>query len=712
MKRILTVTLIAMIMAPFRKKKKKGMWLPMLVGKYNLEDMQSKGFKLTAEDIYSINQPSIKDAIVIFGGGCTGEVISPEGLLITNHHCGYGAIQRLSSVENDYLMHGFWAANRLEELPNPGLSVSFLVRMDDVTERILNAIPKGADEAARQEIVAKISKEIVEEATQGNHYSANVKPMFYGNQYFVFVYEIFTDVRLVGTPPSAIGKFGGDTDNWMWPRHTGDFALFRIYADKDNKPASYSPDNVPYTPKRFLPISTKGLQPNDFTMVYGYPGSTQQYITSQAVEHVVSELNPTNISLRDVRLDIMEKYMKQNDTIRIKYASKQAGVANAWKKWQGEKNGLIRLKAVEQKQDLETRFAQWTSETPQREQEYGHLLNRFAELYNQRNPLNMASSLSREAFYAVELLQMSRMVRNSIQEQESLSGNEELTTRLLRYARNFYKDYHKPVDVEVFEAMMSYLHEVLPSSLQPKTLNSMTESNSQTLENYYQQSIFSDSTLLIKLIQNGSKESVVTLQNDVMWQLGSEFDQLFNEHVFPQLKAINDELDLLYRTYVRGLMEMDTQGVFFPDANFTLRVTYGKAEGYFPADGMEYAHQTTLDGIMEKASTGNEDYEIPTRLRELYNQKDYGKWEVNGTIPVCFLASNHTSGGNSGSPLINGEGHLVGLNFDRVWEGTMSDIMFDPEMCRNISVDIRYALFIIDKYANAGHLLNEMQLID
>ncbi len=716
MKRLILFTLAIILFVPFGVIADQGMWLPMLIGKYNIEDMQSKGFKLTAEDVYSINQPSIKDAIVIFGRGCTGELISPEGLLITNHHCGYGVIQSHSSVEYDYLTHGFWAMTRQEELPNPGLTVRFLVRMDDVTERVLSAIPEGADELVRDSIVGIVGDKIVEEATGDNHYTARVMPMFYGNQYFLFIYEEFLDVRLVGAPPSDIGKFGGDTDNWMWPRHTGDFSLFRIYADKDNNPAAYSPDNVPYTPKRFLPISLKGVNPGDFTMVYGYPGSTQQFITSQAVAHVVDDLNPLNISLRDARLKVMEQHMHQNDTVRIKYASKQAGVANAWKKWIGERNGLIRLDAIEKKQQLERNFEEWVNESPTRKMEYGHLLNSFDELYAERKPLSIAASLSREAFYAVELLQLVRQFGGVLNNVDNSNLSEEQYSRLIGYTRNFYKNYHRPIDVEIFTTMMSQLSEILPPELTPLALEELKPESSDDWYaialGVYSQSVFADSTALISMLADGTSSRINVLQNDILYRLNHQFDSIYRTSVYPGLSDINSKLDLLYRTYVKGLMQMNPNAVYYPDANFTLRVTYGKIEGYFPSDAKEYMHQATLDGIAEKSRLDVYDYTVPQRLLDLYETKDYGKWEVNGTIPVTFLASNHTSGGNSGSPVINAEGHLVGVNFDRVWEGTMSDIMFDPDMCRNISIDIRYALFIIDKYASAGHLLEEMTLIE
>ena len=716
MKRFLLSTLAAILILPLGVIADQGMWLPMLIGKYNIEEMQKKGFKLTAEDVYSINQPSIKDAIVIFGRGCTGELISPEGLLITNHHCGFGVIQSQSSVEHDYLKYGFWAMTRQEELSNPGLTVSFLVRMDDVTERVLSAIPEGVEESVRDSIVKSVSNLIIKESTADNHYTARVTPMFYGNQYFLFIYEEFLDVRLVGAPPSDIGKFGGDTDNWMWPRHTGDFSLFRIYADKDNKPAAYSPDNVPYTPKRYLPISLKGVNPGDFTMVYGYPGTTQQYITSQAVTQVVEDINPLNISLRDARLRVMDKYMLQSDTVRIKYASKQAGVANAWKKWIGERNGLIRLNAIEKKQDLEKKFSEWVNESPARKQEYGHLLNRFDELYAVRRPLLLAASLDREAFYAVELMQLVRQFNRLLYNADNAEVIEEQSNKLINYTRSFYKDYHKPIDVEVFTIMMSRLSDILPSALTPLALVELKPKSSDDwyaiAQEVYSQSIFADSTTLISILTDSQSSGINLLKNDILYKLNYQFDSIYGASVYPNLTAVNNELDLLYRAYVKGLMQMNPNDIYYPDANFTLRVTYGKVEGYFPEDGKEYVHLTTLDGIVDKSRMGIDDYTVPQRLLDLYNAKDYGRWAVNGTVPVGFLASNHTSGGNSGSPVINGDGHLVGLNFDRVWEGTMSDIMFDPDMCRNVSIDIRYALFVIDKYASAGHLLKEMTLIE
>ncbi len=695
----------------------EGMWIPLLIEKYNISEMQSKGFKLTAEDIYSINQPSIKDAIVIFGRGCTGEVISPDGLLITNHHCSFGLIQSHSSVENDYLSDGFWAMSKEEELPNPNLSVRFLVKIEEVTDRVLKGIEPEEDEVVRDSVIRTNSKEISDSVENNTHYSARVAPFFYGNQYFVFVYEEFTDVRLVGAPPQSIGKFGGDTDNWMWPRHTGDFALFRIYADENNKPASYSPDNVPYKPKYHIPISLKGVQPGDFTMVYGYPGSTQQYVTSYAVNQVVNVSNPLKISLREARLEIMKNYMRQNDKVRIQYASKQAGVANAWKKWIGERNGLIRLDAIAKKQALESDFANWVSQSQQREQHYGNLLPEFKELYNLREPLLVARDLGREAFNAVEMIRFAgrynRLIDKAIND---TVADIEMAERLISSTRKFYKDYHKPIDMEVFSAMMESFTSILPDSLHPPLLKEQYQNADKSwervAEELYAHSVFADSSKLIQKLSSFDIEVAREMHKDNFLQLNYQFDSIYFENIDLPYHFINKELNVLYRSYMRALMEMQPDKQFYPDANFTLRIAYGNVEGYSPSDAVTYTHQTTLNGIAEKSKMDVYDYKVPDKLLNIIESEDYGRWEVDGTVPVAFLASNHTSGGNSGSPVINAQGQLIGVNFDRVWEGTMSDIMFDPEMCRNITLDIRYALFIIDKFAGAGYLLDELTLVD
>ena len=719
MRKTLAILFSALFILIGTARADEGMWLPLLMGKYNIDDMRSKGFKLTAEDIYSINGSSIKDAIVIFGRGCTGELISPEGLLITNHHCGYGAIQQHSSVEHDYLTNGFWAMSREEELPTPGLTVSFLVKMEEVTARMLEGVTSQMTEVERAKQIAANEKEIAKAATEGTHYTSRIVPMYYGNEYYLYIYEVFEDVRMVGAPPSAIGKFGGDTDNWMWPRHTGDFSLFRIYANKDNQPAPYSPYNVPYKPKKFLPISMKGVNPGDFTMVYGYPGTTQQYITSHAVKYVAEVSDPQKVALRDIRLNIMNAYMDANDTVRIKYASKNAGVANAWKKWIGEMGGLRRLNAVERKQDLERQFAAWAAASPERTQMYGWLLPRFDSLYTALEPYAIARDYDREAVFAVELIRHAAGFKSLVSAFESGKSDAEtldkLKERVLRSAKSFYKDYYLPIDKQVFMAMMDEYFTKMPAEFHPDIYSEIQQKFNGHWGDFateaFEKSIFADSSAVYKLLAEVNAQNVSTLSNDWVYRLMASFDSMFASKVDGNYAAINQQLDLMYRTYIRGLREMQPDKIFYPDANFTLRVAYGNVNGYEPFDGAQYLHYTTIEGIMEKDKPEIYDYNVPQRLRDLYKARDFGPYTVNGTVPVAFIATNHTSGGNSGSPVINGNGELIGVNFDRAWEGTMSDIMFDPDRCRNISIDIRYVLFIVDKFAGAGHLLNEMTIV-
>jgi hypothetical protein len=697
----------------------EGMWLPHLIGKYNIDEMKKQGFKLTAEDIYSANKPSIKDAIVHFGGGCTGELISPNGLIITNHHCGLGSIQRHSSVENDYITNGFWAMNQSEELPNTNLTVTSLVKMEDVTSRILQGVSPDMAENLRQAVIAANTQAIADSATKGTHYTARISSMFYGNQYILFINEVFKDVRLVGAPPKSIGNFGADTDNWMWPRHTGDFSLFRIYANKDNKPADYSPNNVPYKSKYFLPISLKGVKENDFTLVYGYPGTTQQFITSNEVNYIANTSNPLKIDLRAKRLDIMGDFMRYNDTVRIKYTSKHANVANAWKKWIGERNGLIRLGAVDKKVQLERQFNIWANQNPSGVK-YRTLLQEFDELQKEMLPLQLARDLEREAFKAIEMFRFVSGFSTLVNEYsspsiDSIKANR-LAIGLMASSKSFFKDYHLQTDKNIFVAMMEMLQKQLEPELFPSLLKKQLNENQGNWKAVshllYKQSVFADSLVLMGILRNVNATAVSKLKNDPFFAINSQFDSLFLVNVNSPYRQKSADLDILYRRYVKGLMEMQPNRVFYPDANSTLRVTYGKVKGYSPRDAVDYLHFTTLNGIIDKSKMGVYDYVVPQKLIDLYNKKDFGRWVVNGTVPVAFIASNHTSGGNSGSPVLNAKGQLVGINFDRVWEGTMSDIMFDPAVCRNISLDIRYVLFIIDKYAGAGYLINEMKLVE
>ena len=653
-KRILLATLLLVALQPL--KADEGMWLPALIAQ-RIGDMQAKGFRLTAEDIYSVNQASLKDAVVLFGSGCTGELVSDAGLLFTNHHCGYSFIQRHSSVEHDYLKDGFWAMNRSQELPNPGLTVRFLERMEDVTAAVLKGYkPAKMNEEQRQALIKKNSDKLKADAVkEGNGLKASVEALYYGNQYFLFVFREYSDVRLVGAPPSSIGKFGGETDNWMWPRHTGDFSIFRIYAGQDNMPADYSPENVPYHPKKSFTVSRKGVNEGDFTFVYGCPGSTQEYVHSEAVRYIQDISDPEKIALRTTRLEIMKKYMDQSQAVRIQYSSKYAGVANAWKKWQGEEKGLRKNKVVPVKQDYEKRFAEWAAGT-----RYEGITDRLARLYAAYNPIYRAYEYYRETVLTIERLQM------------------------VRSSRFNTKDYYRPIDEETFVAMMTAFD--------------------QALEDMYKPPYF-----LEKRAQYGSmaawKDAVFADDNEAK-VLSDALNNHFTTAIAPPVTELNMSINLVYRDYMQGQMEFESGRTFYPDANLTLRVAYGKVAGYRPVDAVWYNPVSTLRGIIEKDNPDIFDYNIPQVLRDIYAR---GGFEDQ---PVCFLATNHTTGGNSGSPVLNAKGELIGINFDRVWEGTMSDLVYDPEICRNISLDVRYLLFVIKEVGHADYLFDEMHFAD
>ena len=645
----------------------EGMWLPMLISQ-RIEHMHDKGFTLDAEDIYSINQASLKDAVVLFGGGCTGEVVSPEGLLFTNHHCGYSQIQKHSSVEHDYLKDGFWALDRSDELPNPGLSVMFLEYMQDVTSELSSATDRQA----------AIDSLVTSAEAAGKGLSASVEEFYYGNQYFLFVYKEFRDVRLVGAPPSSIGKFGGDTDNWMWPRHTGDFSIFRIYAGPDNEPAGYSEDNVPYRPKKYFKIATGGVQEGDFTFIYGFPGSTREYVTSDEVRYIGEISDPAKIALRTMRLEIMKKYMDSSQDLRIRYSSKYANVSNAWKKWQGEAGGIARNGTVEEKEAYEARFAEWAAGT-----RYEGLLDRLDSLYKVFEPLNFAREYTSETALALELPKFATAYCNASEEDRA------------QLADDFYKDWWLPVDKECFIALMDAYSKDVPAEFRPACFDS-------SLVRYGSIPAWADAVFGGGL----SKGELSDAANDPAYAFRKAFSEHYNNVLLPEYLRISGEITALYKDYMQGQMEFEPEKAFYPDANLTLRVAYGNVAGYSPSDGVYYKPVSTLTGIMEKDNPEIFDYDVPQKLRELYATGLYDD------MPVCFIATNHTSGGNSGSPVIDADGNLIGLNFDRVWEGTMSDIAFDPAFCRNICLDIRYLLFVVDKVCGAGALLDELEFVE
>lgn len=701
----LTLTILTILLT-LGSRADEGMWLPSLISQ-RIADMQKKGFHLSAEDIYNINEASLKDAVVLFGRGCTGELISPEGLLLTNHHCGYGQIQKHSSMEHDYLRDGFWAMKRSEELPNEGLTVSFLERMEDVTAAILNGYESSMSEEERTELVKGNSQKIIKEATTAeNGLRATVEALYYGNQYFLFIYREYSDIRLVGAPPSSIGKFGGDTDNWIWPRHTGDFSIFRIYADKDNNPAEYSPDNVPYKPKKYFHISTKGVKEGDFTFIYGFPGRTQEYIHSEGVRYIQETGDPHKITLRTLRLEIMDKYMKQDQKVRIQYSSKYAGVANAWKKWQGETKGLCKMKTVATKKAYEQVFSKWAKGG-----EFDGTVDKLDSLYKELKPYSFATDYYNETVRSSEIGKFAMDMARLFGKDGSYDAEQ-----AAKISQRFFKDYHMPIDKDIFESMMTEFGKNIPENFKPDYFREQIarfKSPQKWADNLFSKTMFTDQEKVSYL----SSEDRKKVLKDPATVFYNEFTKWYYNDIKPHTDRLNAELQLTYRDYMRGQMvyarTQRLAKVFYPDANLTLRVAYGHVKGYSPADAIYYKPSSTMKGIMEKDNPEIFDYDIPQRLRDLYAARDFGPWtDETGYVPVCFLATNHTTGGNSGSPVINADGELIGINFDRVWEGTMSDIVFDPEICRNISLDIRYVLFTIDKVAGAGHLIEEMTIIE
>jgi hypothetical protein len=723
MKKVLTTLMIsAFLMMRLSLLAGEGMWLPILLQSLNEKEMQKMGMRITAEDIYSANHSSLKDAIVIFGRGCTGELVSDQGLLLTNHHCGYGQIQKHSSVEHDYLTDGFWAMNRSEELPNPGLTATFLVRMEDVTKKALADVTDEMNENDRYEKIKENIEGIKEEATKETHYEAVVKPFYSGNKYYLFVNEVFKDVRLVGAPPSNIGKFGGDTDNWMWPRHTGDFSVFRIYANKDNQPAEFSEDNVPYKPKKYLEVSLEGVDKGDFSFVFGYPGSTEQYIPSYAVSHTTQITNPVRIDLRGKRLDVMNKYMEKDPAVRIKYAAKYAGVANGWKKWQGENRGIKRLNAIDKKQKYEKEFEKWADANADRKAKYGELIPDFEKTYKQYSDLDLAYTYLAEAgLFGIEIMRYARSFSALVRACEKKDADEakikELVENLNKSAKGYFKDYHQAIDREVTAVMLHKMATELPAKWQPESLIEINKKYKGDFEAYadklFSKSIFASEEKAEDFLKSFKKSKYKKILKDPAYQLANSFVDFFLESIRPGLAATGDRLDSLQRIYMKAQMEMEPDRRFYPDANFTLRVTYGNVDGYQPRDAVNYRHFTTLEGIMEKENPDIYDYVVEDKLKELYENKDYGRYaDDDGKMHVGFIATNHTSGGNSGSPVLNADGRLIGLNFDRNWEGTMSDMMYDPDQCRNITLDVRYCLFIIDKFAGAGHLVEEMKIVE
>jgi len=688
-----------------------GMWIPSLLEGMNEKEMKSLGMKMTAKDIYDTNKSSLKDAVPQFNGGCTSEVISPKGLLLTNHHCGYGQIQSHSSTEHDYLANGFWAYKMEDELPNKDLVVTFIVKIEDVTKQVLEGVNTLSNEAEKQkkiqENISALSNSFPKEAWQEN----KIRTFYDGNQYLLFVTETFKDVRLVGAPPTSIGKFGSDTDNWVWPRHTGDFSLFRIYADKNNRPAAYSKENVPYTPKHFLPVSLDGIAEDDFTLVFGYPGKTNEYLPSVAINQIANELNPAKIEIREQALKVADGFMRKDNAIKIQYASKYAGTANYWKKWQGETLGIKKSNAIAVKKEAEKKFQEKVSKA-KKEKEYGSILNDFEKNYTEIAPYALARDYFNETVQRnTELLSVAYKFYQ-LEQLYNTKGEQAFTDRknnLYNGLGDFYKDFSAKVDEKVFEQLIALYATKVPKQFLPNTLNNIDVN--QVTKAIYSGSKLTSYSGSKELLTGDTKTVLENINRDPAFVLVKSMADMYLKEVNPTYEVLNLKITELQRNYMKAQLELSENSRIFPDANSTLRVTYGKVKGYEPKDGVYYNPITYLDGVMEKYIPGDYEFDVSPKLIDLYKNKDFGNYGENGKMPVCFIGTNHTTGGNSGSPALDAKGNLIGLNFDRVWEGTMSDIYYDPSICRNIMVDIRYVLFIMDKYAGAKNLIEELQLV-
>lgn len=698
MKRMLKITRLIPVVFLFIvtqvEAQQGGMWIPSLLEGMNETEMKSLGSQLSAKDIYDVNNSSLKDAIGHFNGGCTSEMISPKGLILTNHHCGFGQIQSHSSLENDYLKNGFWAMSLDEELPNEDLYVDFIVRIEDVTNAVMDSVLDTMTEEEKQEKISKNIELLKENAKKEDWQKVKVKAFYKGNQYFLFVINRFEDVRLVGAPPTSIGKFGSDTDNWMFPRHTGDFSLFRIYADANNRPAKYSKDNVPYKPKHFLPVSLDGVSEGDFTLVFGFPGTTDEYLPAVAIEHITQEYNPSNIAIREAALKVIDAQMKADDAVRIKYASKQARIANAWKKWIGENLGIEKSNAIAERKAFEATFTKAMKEKGL-EEKYGQILPQFNSLYSDFADVNIKRRNFLEVFVVTN--ELMKMTYRSYQLEQKIKEHPEEFEKHITWIKGqlngVHKNYDVNVDKAVFNSVMPYYTKDVDASI-------------------YKKAAFTDITSALALFDGNAKQVLKKLNNDAAYAYAKPMIADFYKEINVDYQEKKMHIEALQKEYMGALMDVLPQARYFPDANSTLRVTYGQVRGYSPRDGVYYKPVCYLEGVMEKYIPGDYEFDVPQKLQELYNNKDYGQYaDTNGKVPVCFIGTNHTTGGNSGSPVIDAYGNLIGLNFDRVWEGTMSDINYDPEICRNIMVDLRYVLFIIDKYAGATHLIEEMKLV-
>ena len=688
----------------------EGMIIPTLLSAFE-SDMQAMGMKLDASDIYDANNASIKDAIIHFGGGCTAEIVSNTGLLLTNHHCGFSQIYSHSTLENNIAKYGFWAKNHGEELTNPGLTAARMVRIEDVTKAVL----QGTEGLSGQEEYLKIQSNIAlikAEALDGTHYEGDIKAFDYGNSYYLLVKETFRDVRLVGTPPKTVGKFGGDTDNWVWPRHTGDFSVFRIYANDENKPADISDENKPYTPLHFLPVSLKERKKDDFTMVFGFPGRTNQHTISTELDFIINTLRPAQIKMRDLSLSVINSAIKKSEETEIQYASKQARIANAWKKWMGQIDGLKRGNAIDKKNEYESRYIEKAGSKTEWQKDFGTVVKSLKDISSKHNQDEFAYQLFIEYTYVgAELFKRTRSIDElmGLYKEGKTEELKELIEKQKEAAAGFYKNYNINIDREIFKLQTEYYKSIIPEDQQPEMMKTNSAENLTSL--VYDKSLLLSEEGYISVLNKFEKMAKKKLLKDPGYALFKELGQVFEEKTLSQLRVYYAMKNDLMKSYVKGKYEMFPDDKHWANANSTMRITYGKIEGSQPRDGMKYLPHTTLDGVIKKYNTGKSDFELLPRMVELYESGNYGGYDQDGELWVCFTGSNHTTGGNSGSPVIDAEGNLIGINFDRSWESTMSDYMFDSSRCRNISVDIRYVLWLIDVYGEAPHIVEEMKLI-
>jgi hypothetical protein len=713
----MTIVLAFLLSFQLNVRADEGMWLLSLINQLNMDEMKEMGLELTAEQIYSVNNASLKDAVgALDYGSCTAELISGDGLLLTNHHCGYGEIQYHSSMEHDYLKDGFWAMTREEELPNEGKTISFLVRMEEITDQVMAGIvdDMGPDEraTAMREVIGRIRSE----ATEGTHYEAQVRPMFAGNRYFLFVIETFRDVRLVGAPPESIGKFGADTDNWMWPRHTGDFSIFRVYTGPDGKPADYSPENIPLKPKHFLPVSLNGYEKEDFSMVLGFPGGTTRYMTSFEAQRLLDIDHPTRIKIRGIKQEIMMADMQADPKVRIQYSSKYSRSSNYWKYSIGQSQGLENLQVVDKKKAQEAAFDLWVHENQDREEMYGDALDMIRTGVEDSRVYEHAWQYLLECIYlgmesvnqGFALRELHGVLSQDEVNQEALDA---ITAGMKESAADFYKDYNAPTDKKIMKAMLHLLLEDVDPQYLPDfvtQVNSKYKGNiDKYVDKYFDKSIIVDQERFMEFLDDPSLRK---LEKDPTYIAVSTFFEKFNT-MRAAMMAYSEKIQEGSRLYIKGLIEMYPGRDFYPDANSTMRLTYGTVGDYEPRDAVLYEHYTTLEGVMEKEDPDNYEFVVSPKLKELYKTKDYGPYGVDGVMPVCFTTNNDITGGNSGSPVINAKGELIGVAFDGNWEAMSGDVAFEPELQKCINVDIRYVLFVIDKYAGATHLIEEMKLV-